>query len=327
MQKKKIVLFGVGALSKLLTNSIRENIEIVAYIVDDDSGDINGVPIVATRQVTSLEFDYVVVAFGNVIKGIEVLVNAGVPKNKIVGYANSGQTYEYNTMQQEMENLYHELVQDEKIPELFNLPQKHYYLCGMNIRENQEIISQDFVREQTLSFLADEIYRKSVKGAVAEIGVSSGIFAAKINSLFPDRVCYLFDTYEGLPENDKKKALALGWGERQYARVEHGTNIDKVLNAMPYSEKCVIKKGIFPDTFDITDPLAFVSLDIDIFETVLSGLEKVYPLLSKGGYMMVHDFHNLSFEESRDAIIAFCDKYDAVYVPIPDCGGSVVIGK
>ena len=96
---------------------------------------------------------------------------------------------------------------------------------------------------------------------------------------------------------------------------------------MPCKEKCIVKKGYFPESFDLEEELAFVSLDIDFYDSINSGLEKIYPYLSKGGYIMVHDFHNLAFPESRDAVLDFCERNNVAYVPIPDAGGSVVIVK
>lgn len=327
MEKKRIVLFGTGALSKFLTEHIGENAEIVAYLRSDAEGSIDGKPILSIDQLQDVVYDYVVVAFGNTPRGIELLKNAGVPENKIVGYAYSGMTYENSLLQRQCEQFAAGMICGEKIPELFDVAQKRYFVCGMNVPESYDVIEQDYVREQTLAFLAEEIHRKDVKGSVAEIGVSSGAFARKINALFPDRKLYLFDTYEGLPAKDKDKAFALGWGERQYALDEHGTPPEQVLACMPYREMCEIKKGCFPETFDVKEPFAFVSLDVDFYDTVSSGLAMIYPLLSKGGYLMVHDYHNLSYVETKAAVIKFCDENGVAYVPIPDAGGSVILTK
>lgn len=327
MGEIRIVLFGAGALGKFLTGHIKENIKIVAYLVTGITGDVNGIPVISLGQLQDMEYDYIVVAFGNTIKGIEILEKANVPKRKIVGYAYSGLTYEESFLQKECSRLIHEKLCDEKITELFNIPIKEYFLCGMNVLENKDVIKRDFVREQTLSFLAEEIHRKNVQGSVAEIGVSKGEFARKINFLFPDRNLYLFDTYEGLSEKDKAKAIELGWGEKQYALDETGVPFEEVLQDMPYREKCIVKKGYFPDTFDLEDMFSFVSLDIDFYDTTKRGLEVIYPCLSKGGYIMVHDFNNLSYVECRNAVIDFCEENKVAYVPIPDAGGTVVITK
>jgi len=323
----KIVLFGTGALSKFLTGKVKENVEIIAYIDSGLKGEINDIPIISVNDLRELEYDYIVVAFGNTIKGIEILSDCGVPVEKIVGYAYSGLDYNHNLIQQELEKLLHEKLRDRLITKLFDVNNKKYYLCGMNVSCNDLVIDRDFVREQTLSFLAEEIRRKKLEGSVAEVGVSSGEFAKKINMVFPDRKLYLFDTFSGLPREDFEKSIELGWGEKQYAFCEKGTDPSVVLEKMPFPEKCVIKKGCFPTSYNIEEKLVFVALDIDFYHSIYEGLGILYKNLVKGGYILVHDFHNLAYTESYDAIANFCDENNAPYIPLPDNGGSVVIVK
>lgn len=327
VEKTRIVLFGAGALSKFLTAHVKDHVEIVAYLLSESLEEIDGKPVITFNDLQNIEYDYVVVAFGNTPKGIDMLKAAGVPDEKIVGYAYSGMTYDTSLLQQQCNRLMVDMLRNEKATELFEIEKRSYYLCGMNVPETTEIIGRDYVREQTLAFLAEEIYRKKVSGNVAEIGVSAGEFAKKINYLFPDRRMYLFDTYEGLPKRDREAAIQMGWGERQYALDEKGTDPQQVVEIMPHKENCIVKKGCFPESFDLQESLAFVSLDVDFYHTVISGLKLVYPLLSKGGYLMVHDYHNLSYTETKDAVMHFCDENDVTYVPIPDVGGSIIIAK
>jgi len=325
--KNRIVIFGMGSISKLLTESVNETTEVVAYIADGVEGSINGIPIIPLNDISKVDFDYVVVAFGNSIKGIEVLSSVGIPESKIVGYAYSGLNYKDSILQNELDDLIAKCVKNEKIPYLFNLNSKSYYACGMNALHRDEIIEKDFVREQTLFMLGKEIYRRCIDGAVAEIGVSSGDFACKINKVFHDRMLYLYDTFEGIPNDDKEHALDLGWGERLYAINEEVPEVDDVLKKMHNPNNCIIRKGIFPESFDCDETFAFVSLDIDFYDSTRVGLERIYSSLAEGGYIMVHDYYNIMFLESRQAIMDFCDKSNISIIPIPDNGGSAIITK
>lgn len=324
---KKIVLFGTGSISKFLTMHIKEDIEIVAYLADNEYGILNGVPIVTVNDLKNIEYDFVVVAFGNSIKGIENLKDKGIPDDKIVGYAYTGLLYKDNFFQQTLNEIRHDLIRDEQIPYLFDLPTREIYLCDTNVKKNEAVISRDFVREQTLSNLADEIYRNKVEGCVTEIGVSKGFFAQKINYLFPDRNLYLFDTYAGLLKKDTEYAMSLGWGEKAYAISPEMVSAEDVLEIMPYKNKCIIKQGYFPDSFDLGESIAFASFDIDFYDSTKRGLEIIYPHLSVGGYIMVHDFNNIAFEECKRAVHEFCIENNVTYVPLPDISGSVVITK
>ena len=99
MKEIRVVLFGTGALSKFLTEHLRERIRIAAYLVTGTSEDINGVPTISLEKLDEVEYDYIVVAFGNTAKGIGILEKAGVPKEKNVGYAYTGLTYEESRIQ------------------------------------------------------------------------------------------------------------------------------------------------------------------------------------------------------------------------------------
>ena len=162
-------------MSKFLTEHLRERTKIVAYLVTEMKKyideHINGVPVILLNSLQEVKYDYVVLAFGNTIKGIEILEKAGVPKEKIIGYAHSGMSYEESFIQKECSRLVQKTLCNEKIPVLFDIPAKDYFVCGMNVLENKNVIHRDFVREQTLSFLAEEINRRGIKGSVAEIGV------------------------------------------------------------------------------------------------------------------------------------------------------------
>jgi O-methyltransferase len=170
--------------------------------------------------------------------------------------------------------------------------------------------------------LACEITRKNVKGNVAELGVYKGEFSKKINKLFPDRTLYMFDTFEGFDQRDTK---SVRWCDRlnQFDSVE----VKNILKNMPFPEKCCVKKGYFPDTYDVEEKFAFVSIDADLYNPIKSGLEIFYPNLSEGGYIMVHDYNNIAYSGAMDAVIEYCDQNNISYVPIPDICGSVVITK
>lgn len=106
------------------------------------------------------------------------------------------------------------------------------------------------------------------------------------------------------------------------------TNADAVLESMPYKENCTIKQGYFPDTFDLGDEkFVFVSLDMDLYKLMKDALEIFYPRLSKGGYIMAHDYHNKLFKGTKQDIDEFCQENGVTIIPIADLFGSVLITK
>jgi len=183
----------------------------------------------------------------------------------------------------------------------------------------------EYIRYSTLELSAHEIIDNKIEGNVAELGVYKGTFASKINQLFPDRKLYLFDTFEGFDNVDVDKEKKIGeYTHRDFS----DTSVLNVLDRMKYKDKCIIKKGFFPDTAkDIDDIFCFVSLDVDLYQPSYEGLKFFYPRLSRGGYIFVHDFNNSNYKGVRKAVQKFCAEEKIPYIPMTDTTGTVVIAK
>ena len=184
----------------------------------------------------------------------------------------------------------------------------------------------DYIRQSALELVCHEIKSNNVPGNLAELGVYKGQFAKYINQYLSDRKFYLFDTFEGFAETDvsyevDKKFSA---GNQNFA----DTSVRFVLGQMPFPDQCVIKKGLFPGTAEgLEDQFALVSLDSDLYKPIYSGLEYFYPRLSPGGYIFVHDYNNDGYKGVREAVKEYCIANGIAYTPLPDSGGTAIIGK
>ena len=189
------------------------------------------------------------------------------------------------------------------------------------------LISSDLVRATTLELLANEIRRRDVPGAVAEVGVLRGDFASLMNHHFPDRPLHLFDTFEGFDRRDWEFESGMGLGTR-FVDLSR-TSVDTVMAKLPHPQQATIHKGWFPaSAADLGDQtFALASIDVDLYQAILAALEWFYPRLAPGGYLMIHDFNNDLWRGVREAVVEFADRQRLQYVPLPDFGGTVVIGK
>lgn len=202
---------------------------------------------------------------------------------------------------------------------------------GVNINK----IKSDFVEVNVrarLSFLkrcselmnnSEEI--RSGNWCVAEAGVFRGEFAKEINRFFNQRLLFLFDTFEGFDERDFSS-------EEDKSFVEAGhfnnTSIDLVLNKMPYKNKCVIKKGYFPESAQGLDELfGFVSLDMDLYKPILEGLRFFYPRMINGGVILVDDYFTPCYPNVRKAVECYQKEMGKrLYsLPIGDDRGLAII--
>jgi O-methyltransferase len=183
-----------------------------------------------------------------------------------------------------------------------------------------------YVRINTLELVAQEIYEKKISGSVAEVGVYQGQFAAVLNSAFPDKKLYLFDTFEGFDNKDTalEKTNQFSTGEQDFSK----TSVELVLSRMTNKQNCIIKKGWFPQTAEgLNDQFCFVSLDADLYKPIYDGLHFFYPKLSKGGYIFIHDYNNDEYKGVKEAVREFCNQQQCSYTPMSDAWGSVIIAK
>lgn len=173
--------------------------------------------------------------------------------------------------------------------------------------------------------IAAEINSRSIPGAVAELGVYQGEFAALINELFPDRNLYLFDTFEGFDEKDVEIETR---EQLSFARAGdfRDTGVDLVRSRLSFPERAIFKKGRFPGTAaGLEETYAFVSIDADLYSPVYEGLKYFYPRMHQGGYILIHDYNSLQYKGAGKAVRQYCGENNLFIVPLSDMHGSAVL--
>jgi len=181
----------------------------------------------------------------------------------------------------------------------------------------------DYHRFGTIAMALRRIEIEKIQGALAEAGVFQGHASRFIHNLVPERVYYLFDTFEGFYRDDLDPEVS----EDNRFR---STSVEAVLNYIGDQRNIVIKKGRVPETFTglESERFAFVLLDMDLYKPTLSAMEFFYPRLSLGGYLMVHDYHN---DESnwacRRAVDEFMQNKPERIIEIADIWGSVIFRR
>lgn len=220
-----------------------------------------------------------------------------------------------NTIKQVIYSSINFLLKRELAPEMRNIGR----IRSINV-------SGDFVRISSLELCAFEIEKKGLKGNVAELGVYKGDFAKVINRVFPNRILYLFDTFSGFDNRDIdfEKNNFYSSGNQNFS----DTSENYVMSKMKYKDKCMIKKGYFPESAQgVEDEFVFVSIDVDLFKPMMAGLEFFYERLVNGGYIFIHDFNNSEYKGVRKAVEVFCESKKINYFPLSDGMGSAVIMK
>jgi hypothetical protein len=149
-----------------------------------------------------------------------------------------------------------------------------------------------------------------VEGDIVECGVWRGGLMMLARMVCPDRVCWLYDTFDGMtvphPEYDVKRPIK-GKQKRAIDRYNQkkagGTkwdavSIDEVRDnfrsfGLLDTEHVRMIEGPVEHTL-IFGPkpkrIALLRLDTDWYESTKVELEELYPLLVHGGYLIVDDY-------------------------------------
>lgn len=220
---------------------------------------------------------------------------------------------------------------------------KIMYTCAYDMVDNKQLVARDmpfnntkyindYIRYRTFELVANEIELKKVVGVVAELGVFQGTFSKLLNARFKDKQLYLYDTFESFNMDEFIEEVKNGYCDETFAAVFNGTDVNRVLNEMPYPENCIIRKGFFPESLESEDAnlnFAFVSLDVDFEKSTYEGLKFFYPRLSEGGYIFIHDYNNSFLGGIKKAISKYEMDMGGVLkkVPLCDAGGTIVIVK
>lgn len=181
-------------------------------------------------------------------------------------------------------------------------------------------LQNDYVRLATLELLCRRL--ADVPGAAAELGVYRGFFARCINFSLPKRRLYLFDSFQGFAED--------ACASDSFQAAHQNTQVEKVLDIMPYPENITVKPGFFPESLDgLEERFCLVSLDVDFYQTTLDGLRYFWPRLERGGYLMLHDWGSPKLPGVAKALADYEAEIGMAILSVPLCdvGGSLVLCK
>jgi O-methyltransferase len=180
---------------------------------------------------------------------------------------------------------------------------------------------KDDRRYVSLALALDRIARENIPGAFAEIGVYRGETSAFLHAQSPERTLYLFDTFEGFPEQDLD-----GRTDTRF----RDTSQESVAAFLGDCTNVVFRKGYFPATAAglEQETFAFVMLDVDIYPPALACFEFFYPRLARGGYFFMHDYNSPESDYAiQRACTAFLKDKPELVLDLPDILGSAVFRK
>lgn len=141
--------------------------------------------------------------------------------------------------------------------------------------------------------LADQVLFYGVEGDFVELGCHAGQSAALLRKIMndydSDNTLHVYDSFAGLPEltaeDGNTTIYSKGWGTIPEEAV--------LSNFRQHNLQApVVHVGFFEDTLPtgLPEKIAFAHLDGDLYESIKTSLEYVYPRLSKGAICLIDDY-------------------------------------
>ncbi len=132
---------------------------------------------------------------------------------------------------------------------------------------------------------------KNINGDVVEFGCNVGTTSVFIQKLLNGRKGFhVYDSFEGFPEKDQRDE-----GAPYHFKFEKGAcaipegRFKETFNGFSLPLP-VIHKGWFKDAIEIPEQISFAFFDSDFYTSILDSWEKVYPRLTLGAKVCVHDY-------------------------------------
>lgn len=190
------------------------------------------------------------------------------------------------------------------------------------------------VRARRITYLSHralvDLYRAArhlnVPGDVIEAGTALGGSAAVLAAAMPPgRTLHLYDTFGMIPPpsdadgpdvHARYATIAAGKSRGVLGGVYYGyrgdlrEHVEAVVRRYARNVEIALHSGLYEDTFVPTRPIALAHLDCDWYASVRICLERVWPVLSPGGRVVIDDYDDWS--GARRAVDEFIACHDVI---------------
>ena len=176
------------------------------------------------------------------------------------------------------------------------------------------------------------IVQEGIQGDIVFVGVYRGGGALYVKSLFEElghkSKSWLFDSFNGFakPEtiNKKNNAINLFTNKGKFREQPSIVEVSNLFNQFNLAENMEIVDGFVKDTLENhkIEKIAFLHIDVDLYDPTLLSLQKLYPALSEGGWVIIDDYSAEVFD-CKEAVDLYRNK-NKIQSPIISLGNYPV---
>ena len=179
-------------------------------------------------------------------------------------------------------------------------------------------------------FYFHDLYQQieNLEGAVVECGVAYGdsivVFAALAEREGKKRKVFGFDSFAGFPEPAKEDVSSRNpkageFGDATLTRVKN--QIQKAGVPMP-----TLVKGFVKDTLpSFNEPIAFLHIDVDLYEPYKDVLNNLYGHVVSGGVIAFDEYNHMHWPGAKRAVDEFVAHYSLTILHDAPSGKYFVI--
>lgn len=125
---------------------------------------------------------------------------------------------------------------------------------------------------------------KHLDGCVAELGVYKGGALQAMAESVPEKTCYGFDTWAGMPAESWKE------GDNPPPGALADVSFSNIVNRMPAN--CKLVRGLFPQSAaNVEERFCFAHVDFDYEKSTADAIEWLKPRMVPGGIIAFDDWH------------------------------------
>ncbi len=161
----------------------------------------------------------------------------------------------------------------------------------MNARDPERGLT--VTQDESYTIYSSVLSTNLLAGAIAEVGVYRGTTARLISEIKGEKKLFLFDTFEGMP--NEKISNQDDWE----LNTHRDTSLESVKTYLSSYEHLIFVPGQFPESISNSsdaslvhnEKFCLVNLDVDLYQSTLDGLEFFFPRLVDGGRLVSHNYN------------------------------------
>lgn len=170
---------------------------------------------------------------------------------------------------------------------------------------------------------------QDIPGDFVECGVYHGFSFAVITSYLGfeniDKNLYLYDTYEGIPEEYNSENRSNSVYQQQISN-DQDAIYNNVKNKFAKYENVKIVRGIVPDSFEQACPekIAFLHIDMNSAKSEIAALEVLFDKVTSKGMIIFDDYGWSGYVKQKIAEDEFMKKRDHSILELPTGQGLLI---